>query len=327
MHLVISSGHGKHVGGASDILDEVTEARKVVDELANELRMRGVEVTTFHDNTSYDQDTNLKTIVNFHNSQTRDIDISVHFNAYEHTSNPRGTEVFSIGHDEIAGEISAAIAEAGDFIDRGAKDGSNLYFCNNTEMPALLLEICFVDSAVDADHYTMNFETICAAIADVFGDRDTIDDAPKPPGRPEAPPEEVAGGTVSTGRCSWFGGPDDDGVSPDEGLAFIYDIDDAPHLFLPDQPEGTTGLARRLNPYVHYFAMRFDYGEIPKDELINHVGLIRNPKTGFALEAFPADWGPHEATDRIVDVSQGLLHDLGLATDDEVEVTFPYKDA
>lgn len=328
MHLIISSGHGKHVGGASDILDEVTEARKTVNEVADQLRLRGVEVTTFHDDTSYDQDTNLKTIVDFHNARTRDGDISVHFNAYEHTETARGTEVFSIGHDELAAEVSEAIAEAAELPDRGAKDGSNLYFCRHTEMPALLLEICFVDSETDASHYIMNFETICEAIADVFGDRETIErpDRPEKPDRPE-PPEEVAGSEVITGKCSWFGGPDDDGVDPNEGLAFIYDIDDAPHLFLPEQPKGTTGLARRLNPYVHYFAMRFDYDEIPKSELLHHVGLIRNPKTGFALEAFPADWGPREDTDRIVDLSPGLLLDLGLTTDDEVEVIFPYKDA
>jgi N-acetylmuramoyl-L-alanine amidase len=325
MHIVISSGHSKYVGGASDILDEVTEARKVVEEVANELRLRGVETTTFHDNTSHDQDTNLKTIVDFHNGRKRDLDISVHFNAYEHTNNPRGTEVFYGSPEQLAAEVSAAIAEAGGFIDRGAKDGGNLYFCNNTDMPALLIEVCFVDSEADASCYVMNFETICESIADVFGDRETIE-VPDRPERPE-PPEEVAGGEVTTGKCSWFGGPDDDGVDPDEGLAFIYDVDDAPHLFLPDQPKGTTGLARRLNPYVHYFAMRFDYDEIPKSELLRHVGLIRNPKTGFALEAFPADWGPHEDTGRVVDVSPGLLLDLGLATDDEVEVIFPYKDA
>lgn len=88
----------------------------------------------------------------------------------------------------------------------------------------------------------MNFETICEAIADVFGDRETIErpDRPEKPDRPE-PPEEVAGSEVITGKCSWFGGPDDDGVDPNEGLAFIYDIDDAPHLFLPEQPKALPG--------------------------------------------------------------------------------------
>ena len=34
-----------------------------------------------------------------------------------------------------------------------------------------------------------------------------------------------------SGKVSWFGGPEDNGVAPDEGLAFIYDVEQAPHLF------------------------------------------------------------------------------------------------
>ena len=36
--IVISSGHGKYVRGACGILDEVDEARRVVDRVAAELR-------------------------------------------------------------------------------------------------------------------------------------------------------------------------------------------------------------------------------------------------------------------------------------------------
>ncbi len=53
--------------------------------------------------------------------------------------------------------------------------------------------------------------------------------------------------------------PTDMGVSPSEGLAFIQEIEQAPHLFLPYQPEGTSGLARRLNPDIHYIACRWEY--------------------------------------------------------------------
>jgi hypothetical protein len=125
------------------------------------------------------------------------------------------------------------------------------------------------------------------------------------------------------GKVSWFGGPHDTGVDPDEGLAFIYEIDQAPHLFLPYQPEGTTGLARRLNPYVHFIACRWNYDEISKEQLLQEVALVRAVKTGVMLTAFPADWGPHEDTDRIADISLGLMADLRISTDDEVEVTFP----
>jgi hypothetical protein len=127
------------------------------------------------------------------------------------------------------------------------------------------------------------------------------------------------------GKCSWFGGPNDEGVAPDEPLAFIYEIEDAPHLFLAVQPEGTTGLARRLNPHVHYIACRWDYDETPRDLLLDQVAVVRAPKTGREMLAFPADWGPHEDTGRVADLSPGLMEDLGITTDDEVEVEFPFS--
>ena len=46
--LVISSGHGHFVRGASGYLDEVTEARRVVERVAESLRELGIEVETFH---------------------------------------------------------------------------------------------------------------------------------------------------------------------------------------------------------------------------------------------------------------------------------------
>ena len=132
------------------------------------------------------------------------------------------------------------------------------------------------------------------------------------------------------GLVSWFGGPDDMGVASDEDLAFIYEVADAPHLFLPQQPPGTTGLARRLDPDKHYIACRWDYDEYPKPSLLEHTALVRNILTDKALEAYPADWGPagpesdHD-TGRVADISPGLMAALGLETDDEVEVVYPYR--
>ncbi len=126
------------------------------------------------------------------------------------------------------------------------------------------------------------------------------------------------------GKVSYFGGPDDMGVSPSEGLAFIYDVDDAPHLFLSYQPEGTSGLARRLNPETYYLATRWDYDQYPKDYLLTEMALVRNPKTGKQIKVYPADWGPHEDTNRVADVSPAVMEYLGLKTDDEVEVIFPF---
>jgi N-acetylmuramoyl-L-alanine amidase len=192
MNIVISSGHGKYVRGASGYIDEVDEARKVVNQVADYLDQAAVNVKTFHDDTSHDQSTNLATIVNYHNAQTRDLDVSVHFNAYQQTSKPMGTEVLYVTQSKLAADTSLAIAQAGAFINRGGKKRTDLYFLNNTEMPAILIETCFVDSSTDTDLYRQHFEAICREIAEVIGNVQ-IDEAPIEPEEPapiEPPTQE-----------------------------------------------------------------------------------------------------------------------------------------
>lgn len=311
--VVISSGHGKYVRGASGIIDEVDEARKVVDNVVEMLEGRNVKVVKFHDDVSKSQSENLNRIVSFHNDHTRELDISVHFNAYVETHKPMGTEVLYVTQDGLAAEMSEAISDAGGFINRGAKVRTDLAFLNGTDMPAILIEVCFVDSECDTDLYAMNFGSICDAICYVISG-----EGEEPLPVPPQPEEEFH----AQGKCSYFGGPDDTGVSPDEGLAFISDVMQNPFIFLPYQPEGTTGLARRLNPCVHYVACRWDYNKTPREMLREEVALVRAGDMEFS--AFPADWGPNEKTGRVADISPGLMQDLGIDTDDEVEVIFPY---
>src|SRR5215831_11881957 len=187
MKIVISSGHGKYIRGASDILDEVDEARKVVERVADFLRSAGVGVTTYHDDVSNDQSENLNRIVDYHNSQTRDLDVSVHFNAYEHTSKPMGTECLWVTQRELAADVAAEIAIASGLIDRGPKERTDLFFLNNTEEPAILIETCFVDSSADADIYRRHFEDICRAIAESVSSETIPPEGERPPERPPRP--------------------------------------------------------------------------------------------------------------------------------------------
>jgi N-acetylmuramoyl-L-alanine amidase len=166
--IVISSGHGKYVRGASGILDEVDEARKVVESLADALRDRGVKVTTYHDDVSKTQNENLNRIVDFHNAQQRDLDVSVHFNAYVETTSPMGSECLYVTQSALADHVAAALAACG-FINRGAKKRTDLFFLNQTTGPAVLIEVCFVDSSADAAVYEDQFDAICEAIAGVLG--------------------------------------------------------------------------------------------------------------------------------------------------------------
>ncbi|HEY2530303.1 MAG TPA: N-acetylmuramoyl-L-alanine amidase [Xanthobacteraceae bacterium] len=188
MQIAISSGHGKYIRGASasprpPYLDEVDEARRVVAKVAEFWREAGVTVRgPFNDDTSTTQNQNLNTIVNWHNAQARDYDVSVHFNAYQKTTKAMGTECLYVTQQTLASNVAAGIARAGSLINRGPKKRTDLFFLNNTAMPAVLLEVCFVDSEADGNLYRQHFDAICKSIAEVIG-QVTI-------GEPEAPPTE-----------------------------------------------------------------------------------------------------------------------------------------
>ena len=144
----------------------------------------------------------------------------------------------------------------------------------------------------------------------------------------------LLGGTqiVLSGKMSTFGGPHDlpdshgrGGVKADEGLA-LFDVSDAAKytsLFLPQQPPGTTGAARRLNPNAYYIACRWNYDKTPRDYLRKINVTVTNPATGKSIKVQPVDWGPHGKTDRVADLSPGAAQALGLRTDQQCTVTIP----
>jgi N-acetylmuramoyl-L-alanine amidase len=194
--VAISSGHGLYVRGASGSpvppqLDEVNEARKVVDRVAQLLGC-----VKFHDNSSTSQSANLNAITNWHNKQSRDLDVSVHFNAYDHSAH--GVEVLYVTQQSLAAELSAEIAEVGQFTNRGAKKRTDLAFLNNTNKPAILVETCFCDNTGDSNKYNQYFESICQSIAEIIGDT-MIEEPPEEIIDPEPPDPEEPGTDQLTG--------------------------------------------------------------------------------------------------------------------------------
>lgn len=152
------------------------------------------------------------------------------------------------------------------------------------------------------------------------------------------------------GKVSHFGGPDDKGVSASEDLALYESVPlelIRAGLFLKDQPPGTTGTARRLNPQSPYIAMRWAYGDkqrgamrysdkgeplgkcldvtTPRKWLLNNRVRVYHPDhPELGVWCYVADWGPNGVTtDRIADVSPWVLKALGLQTDDEIVVEIP----
>jgi len=183
MRIAISSGHGQKVQGATDLINEVTEARRVVIAVTHHLRERKATVMEFHDNTSTTQSTNVNTIVAWHNAQTRDLDVSIHFNHSGGGTVDRaiGTEVLFVTQQALAARVSKAIAQASGLIDRGAKKRTDLAFLSRTSKPAILVEVCFVNSREDVRLYQAQFNNICTAIAGSIMGSATTPTVPRPP--------------------------------------------------------------------------------------------------------------------------------------------------
>ena len=231
MRIVISSGHGLFVRGARGIIDEVDEARKVTDRVAAILREAGVNASIFHENSARTVSDNVGAIVRHHNSQTRDLDVSIHFNStatgaiedraigvevLHHTSN-QATRA-------LAGRVARGISNASGLLLRhqqtsGAVARNNLGFLNNTTAPAILVEVCFVVSRTDVRLYQQFFEEICRAIAREISGREVTPQPPiaqplPPDPPPVTPPTQQPSGWA---REAWAWGVDKgltDGTNP-----------------------------------------------------------------------------------------------------------------
>jgi len=72
----------------------------------------------------------------------------------------------------------------------------------------------------------------------------------------------------------------------------------------------------------YYCAMRWAYSPNGPTFWRSARILVRNPTTGVTIVVRPADWGPNTSTRRVIDLSPQSLVDLGLTTDDQVQVAF-----
>lgn len=123
------------------------------------------------------------------------------------------------------------------------------------------------------------------------------------------------------GKCSEFGGPNDEGMKPEEGLAIYehHESDLRPDLFIPRGTDQRMGTNTRLIIYSYYIAVRYDH-DISRGKLQRSKWLVKNLKTGKSLAASLVDWGPAEWTGRVADLSPGIMRDLELETDDSIMV-------
>lgn len=187
MIINVHGGHSLKCRGASGLLDEVNEDRKVKNKVIELLRANGHTVYDCTDDNGKDQDSNLKAIVNKCNAHKVDLDVSIHLNAGGGT----GTEVYiyndsSKAKDE-AERIAKNISNTLGIRNRGVKTSTKLYVLRKTNSPALLVECCFVDNATDKAHW--NVEKCAKAIVEGILNKSVNEHVETPTPKPQAQPQ------------------------------------------------------------------------------------------------------------------------------------------
>ena len=154
MKIAVRGGHCPRVPGASKFIDELTEDRKVKGSVIKYLKQLGHEVldVTPPDNTN-SSSVDLSNGVNRANLFNADLFVSIHFNkAYDVYNGFLGSEVCVYSPFDIAQRVVNGLAGLG-FKNRGQKVRSQLFEIRHTNMKAMIIEVCFVESIADVGLY------------------------------------------------------------------------------------------------------------------------------------------------------------------------------
>lgn len=154
MKIAVRGGHCPNFPGCSKFIDELTEDRKVKDSAIKYLKQLGCNVldvtppdntNTLHNDLSYG--------VNKANNWGADLFVSIHFNkAYDIYNADLGTEVCVYCPFDTAQRLVNGLASLG-FKNRGQKVRTNLYELKHSNMKAMIIEVCFVESTGDVCLY------------------------------------------------------------------------------------------------------------------------------------------------------------------------------
>ena len=162
MKFGIDSGHNCPPDtGARGIKFEDNLTLDVGNRVIAKLRALGNEVVVCKPSSASTVRESLSKRCSTANSSKVDIYVSIHFNSFNGQAN--GTEVFATSDTgaKIAKPVLDEIVKLG-FFNRGVKSGSHLFVLKNTDMPAILVEGCFVDSQKDMNLF--NPEAMANAI-------------------------------------------------------------------------------------------------------------------------------------------------------------------
>lgn len=157
MKIAVRGGHNFQAKGASALIDETTEDRKVKDSVILNLRKEGHEVLDVTPG-NCDVNTDLRYGVNKAEEWGADLFISIHFDkAYDTYAGALGTATWIYGTggqaEVFAKRIVDSVANGTGLKNRGVRVNSKLYELRKTTMPAVIVEVCFCEATEDVRIY------------------------------------------------------------------------------------------------------------------------------------------------------------------------------
>ena len=176
MKVYINPGHDtKYDSGAvnpENGMRECDVAAKIGELVRGYLEKAGCNVMLRQsDNLFYDSDYPDRTVpvVAEANNSDADIFVSLHCNASNGVARGTEEEIYnaSCSKDalELARRIQSQIVDSIGTVDRGVKDRPNLIVLKHTDMPAVLVEMAFIDNYYDASLLEHKADDFARAIA------------------------------------------------------------------------------------------------------------------------------------------------------------------
>ena len=194
--VIIDAGHGgQEPGAVYEGRQEKEDALQLAFDVGNALERRGISVSYTRVSDVYDSPYEKAAMAN---ASDADIFLSIHRNAMPVPGTASGVENLVYEDSGTAGalgrNIGEALAEAG-WTDLGVKERQGLVVLRNTKIPAVLVEVGFINNEKDNEFLDANMAATADAIADgvlkTFRELDEAEKAGRPGGETSRPAGET----------------------------------------------------------------------------------------------------------------------------------------
>lgn len=169
--IFINPGHDREYdsGAVNPIsgLREADVAYEVGNLVEKYLQAAGCETMSVQSDNLYGERPDLPCVTESANDWGADLFVSIHCNAFN--TNAKGTETLCYSANSNGGYLASLIQkqliDAINTVDRGVKERNNLAVLRNTDMPAVLVELAFIDNEEDVEVLVNMKDEMARAIA------------------------------------------------------------------------------------------------------------------------------------------------------------------